>query len=60
MQNSLLWIGALVFCLGALLALAHEQLKGADHALWLDWLALAVVVAGGCVMVAGGMLSATG
>ena len=60
MQSPLLWIGSLVFCAGALLALAHEELKGPDNALWLDWLALAVTFTGGCTMVAGGMLSATG
>ena len=60
MQSPLLWIGALVFCAGALLALAHEQLKGPDNALWLDWLGLAVIVIGMGTMITGGMLSATG
>jgi hypothetical protein len=60
MQSSLLWIGAVIFCLGAALAGVHQQVKGPDSGQWLDYLALVVVTVGGCVFVAGGMLSATG
>ena len=60
MQSPLLPIGALIFCLGTALAGAHQQLKGPDRGQWLDYLALLVVTVGGCVFVAGGMLSATG
>ena len=60
MQSPLLWIGALVFCLGTVLAGAHQELKGPSGGYWLDYGALAVIAIGGCVFVAGGMLSATG
>ena len=60
MQSPLLWIGALIFCVGAVLAGVHQQSKGPSGGYWLDYLALGVTVIGGCVFVAGGMLSATG
>lgn len=60
MQSSLLWIGVIVFCVGAILAGLHQELKGPDRARYLDYIALAIIVVGGGVFVAGGMISASG